>query len=109
MGRMREQLTKAGFSQEDLTDDILTSAIIAHKGVISAATKSLMDLRTSVLKGFTNQREQTTDLKVRNGGPQTPPRDTVRERDKNDPFARARPAAKSRLTRANRDQDPALS
>lgn len=109
MERMREVLTKAGYSKEDLTDDILTSAIIAHKGQISAATKSLQDLRTSVLKGFTNQREQTQDLRVRNGGPQTPPRDTVRERDKNDPFARARPAAKSRLTRANRDQDPALS
>ena len=69
---------------------------------MQAALQDLTEMRSGILKGFTQQRQTPTELETRNGGPQAP-RPTVAIRDRNDPFAQKRAQATNRLKRANRD------
>jgi hypothetical protein len=103
-GKMKEALVKAGYPEGLLTDELLVSSIIAHRGVPSAAVQTLMQQRNEILKGFTQANtEPPAKLNVKHGGPQTPPEPKISGREKDDPFARARQGATSRLRRANRD------
>lgn len=100
--KMRETLQAAGYDPESLTNERLNSFLITHRGNVQAAIQDLTEMRNSTLKGFTQQRQTPDPLETRNGGPQAPKAASVRDRD--DPFARARPAAHNRLARANRDR-----
>lgn len=100
--KMRTTLQQAGYDAELLTDARLNSALIMHGGNVQAALQDLTELRSGVLKNFTQTRKTPDPLETRNGGPQAP-RPAVSERDRNDPFAKARVTAHNRLARANRD------
>lgn len=102
MTQMREALTKSGWPEELLTDQDLTARVIAHRGDFQAATKSMIDQRSALLKGFTQERNTTpppTDLP--NGAPPTTPRDEGSYRDRGDSFKAATRTAQARLQRAN--------
>lgn len=101
--RMRAELQKVGYAPEALTPARLNSFLIQHNGNVQGAIQDLTEMRTSVLKGFTDARPQPDPLETRNGGPQAP-RPAVSNRDNGDPFAKARPGAYNRLARANRDR-----
>jgi hypothetical protein len=102
MSNMREELQKAGWPEELLTDEALTAQIMAHRGNIASATKSMVDQRSGILKSFTENRQPEGDeLELPNGAPPVPgERSSVR--DKNDPWAGARGKATQRLRQANR-------
>jgi hypothetical protein len=100
--KMRETLQAAGYDPESLTTERLNGFLITHRGNVQAAIQDLTEMRNSTLKGFTTQRQTPDPLETRNGGPQAPKPASVRDRD--DPFAKARPAAHNRLARANRDR-----
>lgn len=103
-GRMKAALVKAGYPEGLLTDELLISSIIAHRGLPSKAVETLLAQRNEILKGFTQTRtEPDPDLNVAGGGPTTPPVPKPSIRDAGDPFAKARVGATSRLRRANRD------
>lgn len=101
-GKMKAHLVKAGYPEDLLTDQKLIASIIAHRGQVSSATQSMIDERSALLKGFVQQKtEPSAELEVRNGGPQSPAQPRVSSRDANDPFAKARERATSRLRRSN--------
>lgn len=103
-GKMKETLVKAGYPEGMLTDELLISSIIAHRGVPSAAVQTLMNQRNEILKGFTQTKQPKDELNVAGGGPQTTPEPKISSRDADDPFAKARIGATSRLRRANRSE-----
>lgn len=102
MTSMREQLTKAGYPEEVLTEEALTASLIANRGNIEAATKQLIDTRSGILKGFTQTRTEENDDLDPLGGPPTTPRSQMKSRDKGDPWAKARSGATTQLRRENR-------
>lgn len=103
MAQMRDALKQAGYPEDLLTDDEMHARIIAYRGDFQAATKSFLDHRAGILKGFTDQRNNgPKPLEMNNGTPPVAPREEVRGRDAGDPFARARPKAMSRIRRENR-------
>lgn len=104
-GKMKETLVKAGYPEGLLTNELLISSLIAHRGVPSAAVQTLMAQRNEILKGYTNANTKPPDeLNVRGGGPQTPAEPKPSGRDAGDPFGKARMTATSRLRRANRGE-----
>lgn len=102
MGQMREALTKSGWPEDQLSDEYLTAQVITHRGDFQAATKSMMDQRSALLKGFAEQRNTPpppTDLP--NGAPPTTPRNEGSYRDRGDSWKSATKTASARLQRAN--------
>jgi hypothetical protein len=106
MGQMREVLEKGGWPKELLTDEMLGSSVIVHRGRFDLAAKSLLDQRAALIRGITDPRLNPNDpnnpsrTTLPNGAPPTPNRD-VRSRDSNDPFKVATRSAEARLKRAN--------
>jgi len=102
LSKMRQTLQQAGWPPEMLSDESLGAQVIVHRGNFGQATKALVDQRTGLLKGFTdnrNQEPEPTDLP--NGAPPTANRD-VKPRDRNDPWKAATRNAQARLARNNR-------
>jgi hypothetical protein len=100
--RMRTELQKVGYDPESLTASRLNAQLLMHQGNVQAAIQDLSEMRTGILKGFTQNRPNPGELETRNGGPTPPARESVR--DSQDPFAKARAGAHNRLARANRDR-----
>jgi len=101
--KMRQTLVQAGWPQEMLSDESLGAHVIVHRGDFGQATKSLVDQRAGLLKGFVQNRNpepQPTDLP--NGAPPTTPREDVKPRDRNDPWKAATRNAQARLARNNK-------
>ena len=74
MGKMRGQLKEAGYEDTQLSDEMLTAAIIAHKGDADKALAELTGLRESVLKGFTDGKTTKPESgpEENDGGPAMP-------------------------------------
>lgn len=100
LGQMREALTQGGWPEDLVSDEMLGSQIIIHRGDFAAATKALLDQRANLLKGFVANRQQTQPTDLPNGVPGTASRD-VRNRDKGDSFKEATNRASARLARLN--------
>lgn len=104
MAAMREALKQGGWPEETLTDESLASAVIAQRGDFAKATKALLDQRSTLLKGFTQQRETTQQqpggTTLPNGAPETPNRE-LPNRKKDDPWAKATKTGEARLKRLN--------
>lgn len=98
LGKMREELVKAGIPEDILTEEALTARVIVHKGNVASATKSFVDERAAILKGFTKNKEPD-DLELPNGVPDHE-REEPRERDGS--WGVARNKASARLRRENR-------
>lgn len=100
--QMREALTKSGWPEELLSDEYLTAQVITARGDYQAATRSLMDQRSALLKGFVAQRQtDPPPTEMPNGAPGSPPRDELSYRDRNDPWKSATKTATARMQRAN--------
>lgn len=95
---MKDALTQSGWPEEAVTDELLTAQLIMNQGNVEAATKALIDQRSSLLKGFVAANTEPDDLEVELPGTQQP--DRVRRPD--DPFEKARGGAKGFLRRQNR-------
>ena len=102
MTQMREALTKSGWPEELLSDEMLTGQVITYRGDFQAATKAMIDQRSALLKGFAGQRNVTPPpTELPNGAPPTKSRDEGSYRDRNDPWKGATRTAAARLQRAN--------
>jgi hypothetical protein len=97
MTNMKEELKKAGYPEEALSDEALTAQILVHRGNIEAATKSLVDQRAAILKGFTKGTDE--DLDLPNGLPESNLVPEPQERDGS--WGVARNKAHARLRREN--------
>lgn len=76
VGSMKEQLVKAGYPEEALSEEGLLSTYIAHRGNVSAAVQSMVQMRMALLKGFTTPNGEpppsggdNNDLTLPNGAP----------------------------------------
>lgn len=58
---MKSQLKEAGYEEDQIDDELLVGAIIAHKGDADKALASLVGLRDGALKGLTNGRNGSDD------------------------------------------------
>jgi hypothetical protein len=96
MTSVREQLTQAKVPVP--SDDMLLAAIIANRGDIQRATKSIVDYSGSTLENLRQSRQEGTDPQMPRGAPPTRQRQTRQPRDA---FEAARPGAEQALRRAN--------
>lgn len=74
---MRSQLKEAGYPEDQLSDELLTGAIIAHRGDADKALSELTGLREGVLAGFTkgktgSEQEEREGPEMPNGAPKVP-------------------------------------
>lgn len=104
MGQMREAVKKTGYPEELLTDEKLTATILVHKGDMKAATQSLVDERTALLRGSPSVQRATggqpqSGATMPNGAPPTPPR--VKPNHRDGTWGKARETATARLRREN--------
>jgi hypothetical protein len=99
MEKARTTLKEAGFNEELVTDKRLIGALLANNGDPTAAVADLTELRTGLLKGVVNERENNggKELELPEGAPPTTPKRTPR-----DPFEAARGGAMQHLKSANR-------
>jgi len=94
ISKIRTTLTEAGIPEELITDQQIVANLIAHKGVPSEATKSLLSFRDGLLKGFTDKKtESTGELNMPKGSPPAPPKG----RTPRDGFEKARGGAEQFL------------
>lgn len=63
---MKGQLQESGFPEDAVSDETLTAHVIAHNGNADAALQGILGMRESVLKGYTQQRSESS------GGPEMP-------------------------------------
>lgn len=77
---MKEQLVKAGYPEEALSQEGLLSTYIAHRGNVNAAVQSMVQMRMALLKGFTTPNGEPVpsggddnDLTLPNGAPTARP------------------------------------
>lgn len=77
LGHMKEQMKQGGIPEDVLSEEYLLSSYIAHRGNLNKAVETAVNMRNSMLKGFTgdpNQQQQQRkdkDLDLPNGTPKT--------------------------------------
>jgi hypothetical protein len=99
--QMKSSLKEAGWPEDLLTDEELYSRLIVAGGNVESALSGMVNVRSGLLKGFTEQNQgQPGDLNMPNGAPPVPAPQRPSGRG-NDSWGKARTGATQRLARAN--------
>lgn len=101
LGQMREELIKAGYAKEQLSDEVLNAHVLTARGRFDVATKMLVDHRNAILQGSLTPQNQPAPTELPNGAPASPSRQKPSRRDNGDPFKSGTKAAEARLKRLN--------
>lgn len=73
LGQMKSTLKEAGFPEGVLTDEMLTAALITHRGDVTKATESFTQTRDGLLKGHVETATaDNNDLDMPKGSPKPP-------------------------------------
>lgn len=98
--QMKQALVQGGWPEELVTEEMMGSAIIMHRGDFAKAAKALLDQRSAMLKGFTQNRQtDPPPTNLPNGAPSSPTREP-QGRNRNDPWKAATRNAEARLKRS---------